>query len=155
MQGQQILQLRRKKNRKQKCLQVAIKAEVRTYMLLVKIYAAFRDLQGDAHFYTDIQSLSLVSDLHPVDKLGHITAHKLGVGSRGWVMLLCTEKPVHDNDIGRWLTFIQSCHQFGNPTLIHTSDLNKDKVISVWETPSYSLCFKALNELMHLPSNHE
>lgn len=75
-------------------------------MLLEKMHATFR--KGDANFFNDIiftqlyilhnmlplcrqtysnfnlvtvlWSLSLFSDLQPVDELGHIMAHELGVG---------------------------------------------------------------------------
>ncbi|KAG9343204.1 hypothetical protein JZ751_014183 [Albula glossodonta] len=58
-----------------------------------------------------------------VDELGDVTAHQLGVGSGGWVVLLGTGQPINNHNIGLWFPLIQRCHQLGHPALKHACHL--------------------------------
>lgn len=57
--------------------------------------------------------------LDPSDKLGHVSAHQFGEGSRRGVVLASPGQPVNHDHVGAGLTLVEGGDELGHPALVH------------------------------------
>lgn len=61
--------------------------------------------------------------LDPSDKLGHVTAHQSGEGSRRGVVLASPGQPVNYDHVGAGFPLVEGSDKLGHPALVHARHL--------------------------------